>query len=75
MQRQKEQEEEWARQEALRIKKQEEEEAAKLAALQQATPDSDQNRYDLPPEVSLRHKFWTRFNPIFWSGPPSLSIP
>ena len=53
LQRQKEQEEEWARQEALRIKKQEEEEAAKLAALQQATPESDQNRYDLPPDVSF----------------------
>merc|ERR1712018_1122976 len=43
LQKQKEQEEEWARQEQLRIKQQEEEEAAKSAALK------DQ-RYDLPPE-------------------------
>ena len=43
------QEEEWARQEALRIQQQEDEEAAKRAALQ-PPPASDQ-RYDLPPEV------------------------
>ena len=45
------QEEEWARQEALRIQQQEDEEAAKRAALQ-PPPASDQ-RYDLPPEVCM----------------------
>ena len=45
------QEEEWARQEALRIQQQEDEEAAKRAALQ-PPPASDQ-RYDLPPEVCV----------------------
>ena len=42
------QEEEWARQEALRIQQQEDEEAAKRAALQ---PPTSNERYDLPPEV------------------------
>ena len=68
------QEEEWARQEALRIQQQEDEEAAKRAALQ-PPPASDQ-RYDLPPEVCLsfitnyggmcERKFSThKWHPIF----------
>merc|ERR1712083_962256 len=55
LQRQKEQEEERVRQEAFRLKKQEEEGAAKLAAVQQSQAESDQNRYDLPPEDEDAH--------------------
>ena len=46
------QEEEWARQEALRIQQQEDEEAAKRAALQ---PPTSNERYDLPPEVCIHN--------------------
>ena len=48
------QEEEWARQEALRIQQQEDEEAAKRAALQ---PPTSNERYDLPPEVCSMYTY------------------